>query len=587
MRRNPIYVFKDTTSQGIYEVPVESMIQIIDSDGVGTPLFTQITNKNGLSSGSTIADFLNIANSHIDLDRDTLSELEKVGNGWRLLGKNPANYATLGTNAVDLSDSQTVGEYGAKGVASFAVGTGTKAINMNSTALGSFNKGTSNETIVEVGSGIAGIPKNALEIFSNGTVSIPEATDAKINSRGAKALTTREYVENRVASEFPSRTTDDLTEGTANLYYTDTRATTNFTTNIAIAGIDALSDVDTTTVSPITGQTLKYDGTNWTPANDLHEVTSVNALIGDVILTTADVAEGGAADRRYYTEARFDASLSSKTTDNLGEGVVNFYYTDGKGQAAADIRIAASPLSTLSDVDATPATNGQVLTSNGTSWVPNTLDIGVTSINLVTNDPITGAATVNLSDIADVNVAGATVGQILAWDDIALEWSAVNQTDTVTTVTDGLTSTSTIDALSANQGRLLDTTKENIIANPAIDGDVLASTVAGVRSWITPVPSLNPVFTGTVNAVDVIAGGTLDVTGDTSVVNLNVTGTLTSLVAATGVDGLMPGTAVDALALLTAGTTVADIATGANDVATNEAKINELLSSLRTAGIIS
>ena len=34
------------------------------------------------------------------------------------------------------------------------------------------------------------------------------------------------------------------------------------------SGIDALSDVDTTTAAPTANQVLKWNGTNWTPADD-------------------------------------------------------------------------------------------------------------------------------------------------------------------------------------------------------------------------------------------------------------------------------------------------------------------------------
>ncbi len=71
VRRNPIYVFKDQSSVGIGDVPVESVIQIIDSDGVGTPLLTLLTDKTGLGNSSTIADYLG-GIGYTDLDKDTV-----------------------------------------------------------------------------------------------------------------------------------------------------------------------------------------------------------------------------------------------------------------------------------------------------------------------------------------------------------------------------------------------------------------------------------------------------------------------------------------------------------------------------------
>mgnify|MGYP000386211971 CR=1 FL=1 len=64
------------------------------------------------------------------------------------------------------------------------------------------------------------------------------------------------------SDQFPTDT-DDLSEGSTNLYYTDTRADAR----IAAASVDDLSDVDTTTVAPVAGNALVYDDIsgNWVP----------------------------------------------------------------------------------------------------------------------------------------------------------------------------------------------------------------------------------------------------------------------------------------------------------------------------------
>ncbi len=86
--------------------------------------------------------------------------------------------------------------------------------------------------------------------------------------------------------------TDDLSEGSTNLYYTNARADAR----IAAASIDDLSDVDTTTTAPITGQALVWDGSQWEPgtvsgggggATDLDGLSDVSAPTptqGDVIV---------------------------------------------------------------------------------------------------------------------------------------------------------------------------------------------------------------------------------------------------------------------------------------------------------------
>ena len=56
-------------------------------------------------------------------------------------------------------------------------------------------------------------------------------------------------------------TTDNLTEGSSNLYFTNARADGR----IAAASIDALSDVDITTSAPSSGQALVWDGSKFEP----------------------------------------------------------------------------------------------------------------------------------------------------------------------------------------------------------------------------------------------------------------------------------------------------------------------------------
>ena len=66
MRRNPIFAFKNLMAVGIDKVPVKAMIQILDSDGQGTPKIIQILNKNGVDQNTTIGDFLiNFPDSYI------------------------------------------------------------------------------------------------------------------------------------------------------------------------------------------------------------------------------------------------------------------------------------------------------------------------------------------------------------------------------------------------------------------------------------------------------------------------------------------------------------------------------------------
>ncbi len=80
MRRNPVYVFKDGTSIGIFDIPLESIVHVIDSDGMGTPSMTQLIDKSLLFNEITIDQYLGLPTSHVELDRyiDQLNEISDV-----------------------------------------------------------------------------------------------------------------------------------------------------------------------------------------------------------------------------------------------------------------------------------------------------------------------------------------------------------------------------------------------------------------------------------------------------------------------------------------------------------------------------
>ncbi len=80
MKRSPLYVFNDQTSTGICDVPLESVVQVIDADGLGTPSMTQIIGKSTFHSGTTIQQYLDTPATYKELDRyiDNLDEISDV-----------------------------------------------------------------------------------------------------------------------------------------------------------------------------------------------------------------------------------------------------------------------------------------------------------------------------------------------------------------------------------------------------------------------------------------------------------------------------------------------------------------------------
>ena len=204
------------------------------------------------------------------------------------------------------------------------------------------------------------------------------------------------YTNARFDTQLGTKTTDNLTEGSSNLYYTNARFDTQLGTKdtgdlsegsnlyytnaradarIGAANLTDLNDVNYTAGAGIDGYVLEYVHANnrWeakvAPAG---AVSSVNTQTGAVVLDTDDISEG--SSNLYYTNARFDTQLGTKTTDNLTEGSSNLYYTNARfdtqlgtkdtgdlsegsnlyyTNARADARIGAANLTDLNDVNYT------------------------------------------------------------------------------------------------------------------------------------------------------------------------------------------------------------------------------------------
>ena len=107
-----------------------------------------------------------------------------------------------------------------------------------------------------------------------------------------------------------ANTTDNLTEGSTNLYFTNTRVYTKVKASLIAGSNTSITfDDDFQTI------TIASQG----------NVQSVNGETGEVVLDTDNIGEG--VTNLYYTDGRFDTRLATKTTTNLTEGD-NLYYTD-------------------------------------------------------------------------------------------------------------------------------------------------------------------------------------------------------------------------------------------------------------------
>ena len=92
--------------------------------------------------------------------------------------------------------------------------------------------------------------------------------------------------------------------------------------------------------------------------------------------STTDVAEG---TNLYWTSGRFDTALGTKTTDNLGEGATNLYFTAARAQAAIS---ATGPIAYATGV-VSHATSG--VTANSYGDAASTLTATVNATGHVTS----------------------------------------------------------------------------------------------------------------------------------------------------------------------------------------------------------
>lgn len=147
-------------------------------------------------------------------------------------------------------------------------------------------------------------------------------------------------------------TTDDIPAGITNKYLTYPGFLTFFNSAISATSINALVDVQTErtidgeVVFPSEGQVLTFNETldQWIPATLSVNVTSVNGLIGDVVLTTNQVPE----------------------IEGQGTVVQNMYWTTQRG---LDFLRTTASITDLSDVDRDmePLPN-DVLIWTGSRW---------------------------------------------------------------------------------------------------------------------------------------------------------------------------------------------------------------------------
>lgn len=153
-------------------------------------------------------------------------------------------------------------------------------------------------------------------------------------------LTKRTNLANIGQRVLEANTTDNLTEGSTNLYFTNTRVYTKVKASL-IAG----SNVSFTYNDNAQTITISSQG----------NVQSVNGETGAVVLDTDDISEG--VTNQYYTDAKVEAVLVAQDVTTQGN---TFNGADQLVQLDVNAKLPALDGSNLTNLPIPPSTGGNL-----------------------------------------------------------------------------------------------------------------------------------------------------------------------------------------------------------------------------------
>ena len=358
--------------------------------------------------------------------------------------------------------------------------------------------------------------------------------------------------------------TDNVTEGSSNLFTTAARTRTHFTygNGIALAGSGELSvtqsQINTDNVTEGSTNlftTAARTRTHFTYGTGIALSGSGELTVTQADINTANITEGS---NLFFTNARADAradlkvaaatganlDLSSKSTSDLSEGT-NQYYTEARVQTKLDnafeqLRAMLNNLATSTTLtlnlsgDPTP---GAVVTTGvsvgggggftaGTAVATSGAASGASGLTVDTTVDADGnitAAAVNAggSDylITDtVTITNANAGKVLSFNLATLAGGSNYVTGTALATTGGSGSASLVVNITASAGAIT-----NVTINDGGTGYAVGETITIVQP--TGADGSNPGSGGTVNIATVATNATLTLTDITTMeVGATVTG---------------------------------------------------------------
>jgi hypothetical protein len=157
------------------------------------------------------------------------------------------------------------------------------------------------------------------------------------------------YTSTRFNTSFSAKSTDDLTEGSTNLYFTASRVRSTVLTGLSTSSSDSVTSADTVlaAIGKLQARTKKPNlgaSSNPTTGDDGTQGYEIGSLwynqSTDKLYIAESVSTGAAVwtlvnPTAPVTSVNSQTGAVSLTTDNVGEGVTNLYFTPTRAKTAA------------------------------------------------------------------------------------------------------------------------------------------------------------------------------------------------------------------------------------------------------------
>ena len=262
--------------------------------------------------------------------------------------------------------------------------------------------------------------------------------------------------------------TDDISEGTSNLYYTDTRVSANSSVaaNTAKVGITTQQASDITTNNAKVGITTQQAADIVTnnakvgiTTQQASDITTNNAKVG-ITTTQADAITANTAKNSYPTAdatklagIEAGAEVNPTSTDGLSEGSSNLYYTESRVSANTSVAANTAKVGITSE--------------QSNAIIANTAKVGITTQqanDITANNAKVGITTTQANNITANNAKisfDSTSSNKLAGIESGAE---VNTVDSV----NGQTGAVTLSTTNVSEGSNLYYTDARVTANSSV-----------------------------------------------------------------------------------------------------------------------